>query len=114
MMPLDVASGRLLTRVRTRARKTSDGYSGSTRSIFLWLTSLRMLMIGAYLLCPRRDLDPRLWARGNGWIVGLGAGTVVPVRLRRLLHDDGRWLYHDLRWVVIVRRRVVPPWTPPK
>src|SRR5262249_17042607 len=77
-------------------------------------TVRRMLMIGAYLLCPRRDLDPRLWARGNGWIVGLGAGTVVPVRLRRLLHDDRRRLYHDLRWVVIVGRRVVPPWPPPK
>jgi hypothetical protein len=43
------------------------------------------------LLCPRRHLDPHLWARGSSGIVGFGAETVVPVRLRRLLsHDDRR------------------------
>src|SRR5215470_5959939 len=68
------------------------------------------------LLCSRRDLDPHLGARGNCRIVGLGAWTVVPVRLRLLVHDDGRWLYHDLRWVVVGRvviRWVTPPRTPP-
>src|SRR5215470_1499567 len=64
------------------------------------------------LLRARRDLDPHLRARGHGRIIALRAGTVVPVRLRRLVtHDDGRWLYHDLRRVVI--GRVTPPWTPP-
>ena len=63
MMPLDVASGRLLTRVRIRARKTSDGYSGSTRSIFLWLTSLACRGPSASPSCfrntSRRALEPK-------------------------------------------------------
>src|SRR5215831_2880601 len=70
----------------------------------------------AALLCARRDFDPHLWARRSGRIVGLSAGAVVPVRLRLLVHDDGRWLYHDLRRVVVGRiviRRVTPPRTPP-
>src|SRR5262249_20331478 len=53
MMPLDVASGRLLTRERTRVRKTSGGYSGSIRSIFLWLTSLACPGLSASPWCFR-------------------------------------------------------------
>ena len=67
---------------------------------------------GVSLLRPRRDLDPCLWARRSGRIVGPNAGTVVPVRLRR-----SRWL-HVHRWflnddwgrsVGVVGRRVIPP-----
>src|SRR5262245_24703371 len=56
----------------------------------------------------RQDLDPRLWARGHVWIVGLGAGTVVPVRLGR---DVDRW-----RWwrVSVVGGRGIPPRTRPE
>src|SRR5882724_9210547 len=39
----------------------------------------------ARLLRPRWDLDPRLWAGGNRRIVGPSTGTVIPVRLGRLL-----------------------------
>src|SRR5262249_12968562 len=69
-----------------------------------------------FLLCSRRDFDPHLWARWSRRVVSFGARAVVPVRLRLLVHDDGRWLYHDLRWVVVGRvviRRVTPPRTPP-
>src|SRR5262250_3162374 len=69
-----------------------------------------------YLLCSRRDFDPHLWARWSRRVVSFGARAVVPVRLRLLVHDDGRWLYHDLRWVVVGRvviRRGTPPRTPP-
>ena len=74
------------------------------------------LRSAAGLFRARRNLDPDLGTRGHGRIVGLRAGTVVPVRLQLLVHDDGRWLYHDLRWVVVGRvviRRVTPPRTPP-
>jgi len=63
----------------------------------------------------RRDLDPRLWARGSSRIVGFGAGTVVPVRLGRLLLDVDRRLLDDdgRRCVAVVGRvvvgRVIPP-----
>jgi hypothetical protein len=73
------------------------------------------------LLRSRRDLDPCFWARGNGRIVGPGAGAVVPVPLRRrgrsrLLLDVDRRLLNDdrRRWVHVVRRRVPVSWTPPK
>src|SRR5262245_64106169 len=65
----------------------------------------------------RRNLDPHFRARRGGRIVGFGAGTVVPVRLRLLVHDDRRWLHDDLRRVVVGRiviRRVTTPRTPPK
>ncbi len=66
------------------------------------------------LLRSRRDLNPRLRARGSGRIVRSGAGTVVPVRLRRSVpHDDRRRLYHDLRWEIVGRvvicRVILPP-----
>src|SRR5262245_28658974 len=64
------------------------------------------------LMCSRRYLDPHLGARGNCRIVGLGAGTVVPVRLRQaFFHDDWRRLYDNLRRIVV---RVIPPRTPPE
>src|SRR5215468_3039522 len=69
-----------------------------------------------FLLCSRRDFDPHLWAPWSRRVVSFGARAVVPVRLRLLVHDDGRWLYHDLRRVVVGRvviRRVTPPRTPP-
>src|SRR6516165_5849626 len=63
------------------------------------------------LLCSRRDLDPRLGARGSGRIVRVGARAVVPIRLRRLrrllVYDDWRRLYNDLRRIVV--GRVIPP-----
>src|SRR5262249_59773400 len=65
----------------------------------------------------RRNLDPHFRARRGGRIVGFGAGTVVPVRLRLLVHDDRRWLHDDLRRVVVGRiviRRGKPPPTPPQ
>jgi hypothetical protein len=74
------------------------------------------------LLCPRRHLDPHVWARGSRGIVGFGAETVVPVRLRRLLsHDDRRRLDDDLwRRVVATRphrdsrpERAAPPGAEP-
>src|SRR5215813_5104523 len=64
----------------------------------------------------RRNLDPHLRTRRRGRIIGLGAGTIIPVRLWLLVHDDGRWLYSDLRGVVVGRiviRRITPRRTPP-
>src|SRR5262249_26768354 len=57
---------------------------------------------------PWWDLDPHLWTRGRGRIVGSGAGTVVPVRLGR---DVDRW-----RWwrVSVVGGRGIPPRVPPE
>ena len=68
------------------------------------------------LLCSRRNLDPHLRTRRHGRIIGFGAGTVIPVRLWLLAHEHGRWLYHDLRRVIVGRvviRRVTPPRPPP-
>src|SRR5262245_26619255 len=63
----------------------------------------------ACLLGARRNLDPRLGARGRRRIVRAGALAVVPERLRRrLLHEHGRWLHDHL-----LHRRPVPPRTPP-
>src|SRR5207244_12018291 len=67
------------------------------------------------LVGPRWDLHPCFWAGRCGRIVGSGAGTVVPVGLRRRgrsgrhLGVDRRLLNHD-RWrcVHVIRRRVVP------
>src|SRR6516225_3607887 len=71
------------------------------------------------LLCSRRDLDPHLWARGNGRVVGSGARTVVPVRFRPVrfrrggaVGVDRRRLDDHLRLIVI--GRVTPPRVPPR
>src|SRR5215467_6598305 len=74
------------------------------------------LRSAAGLFRARRNLDPDLGTRGHGRIVGLRAGTVVPGRLQLLVHNNGRRLYHDLRWVIVRRivvRRITPPRTPP-
>lgn len=74
--------------------------------------------IALALLCPRRDLDPRLRARGSGRIIRSGARTVIPIRLRRLLfHDDRRGLDNNRRWwrrVVVGWRVIPPPRAPPE
>src|SRR5215467_2803579 len=75
------------------------------------------LRSAAGLFRARRNLDPHFGTRGHGRIVGLCAGTVVPVRLQLLVHNNGRRLYHDLRWVIVGRvvvRRITPPRTPPR
>ena len=70
------------------------------------------------LLCSRRDLDPHLWARGNGRVVGLSARAVVPVRFRPVrfrrggaVGVDRRRLDDHLRLII---GRVTPPRVPPR
>src|SRR5215831_14147191 len=67
------------------------------------------------LIRSRRDLDPHLRAGRSGRIIGTGAWTVIPVRLRlAVLHHDRRGLHHDLRRRIVVRRIAPPPRSPPE
>src|SRR5262249_16910980 len=62
----------------------------------------------ASLLRPRWDLNPHLWARGNGRKVGFGTGTVVPVPLGRSPLPDNRPRLDD-QWRRAVVGRGMPP-----
>ena len=65
-------------------------------------------------LDSRRNLDPRFGARGHARVVGLGAGAVVPVRLRRLLIRGHRRRLDDNLGRVRPPRAAPPRAAPPR